>query len=472
MMSVATGVGVTRQVAEFAAELSYADLPDDVLRRTRLLLLDGIACGLVGAKLPWAQKAVDALAAIDSGTGATLWGWGRSVSPASAALLNGTFVQGFELDDFHAHGALHSSSVVVPAAMAAAQITEGATMGDLLRAFTAGYEVGPRLGMAMGGGRLSTIGWHTGSVYGTAASAVAAGAVLRLSADQMESAIGNSVTRASGLMSAQYKSMVKRMHHGMAAQSGLMGAVLASKGFVGTESVIEHPYGGLAATILGDAGQADFTRLTEGLGQEWVLKTIGIKRHACLIMLHSTIDAMVEERAGGLRATQVDRIRIGVSESVAKRTAWKMQHPGTPLSAQMNLRFATAVALLDGAAYVEQFDSSSLARPEVWELMERIDVDHDPAIDELGRDRRFVTDVEIRLVDGSRRSLRTTPPQDREFDDEAVRVKFRGLVSGLAYPERAEAIERLVLTGAPEAPADELFDLLGSPVPAALSGLD
>src|SRR5690606_22815129 len=119
-------------------------------------------------------------------------------------------------------------------------------------------------------------------------------------------------------MSAQYKSMVKRMHHGMAAQAGLMGAVLASKGFVGTESVIEHPYGGLAATILGDASQADFTRLTEGLGQDWVLKTIGIKRHACLIMLHSTIDAMVEQRAGGLRATQVDRIRIGVSESVAK----------------------------------------------------------------------------------------------------------------------------------------------------------
>lgn len=463
---------VTRAVAEFAAETRYEALPDDVLERTRLLLLDGIACGIVGAKLPWAQKAVEALSLVDSGTGATLWGWGRSVSPSSAALLNGTFVQGFELDDFHAHGALHSSSVVVTAAMAAADITPGTSFGDLLRAFTVGYEVGPRVGMAMGGGRLSTIGWHTGSVYGTAASAVAAGAVLGLDADGMESAIGNSVTRAGGLMSAQYKSMVKRMHHGMAAQSGLVGAALASKGFLGTESVIEHPYGGLAAAILGSADEADFSKLTDGLGDEWILNTIGIKRHACLIMLHSTIDAMIELREAGLRADEVESVRIGVSESVARRTSWKMEAPAAPLSAQMNLRFAAAVALLDGAAYVDQFSPESLARPEVWSLMDRIDVVHDESIDALGRERRFVTDVQLRLRDGSARALRTTPPQDRPFDAESVKTKYRGLVSGLLADDRAAEIEDLVLNGPADAPATALSELLGAPVEPALSGLD
>lgn len=55
---------VTQQVAEFAANTTLSDLPEDVLMRTRLLLLDGIACGLVGAKLPWAQRAVEALSLI------------------------------------------------------------------------------------------------------------------------------------------------------------------------------------------------------------------------------------------------------------------------------------------------------------------------------------------------------------------------------------------------------------------------
>ncbi|MFC5337394.1 MmgE/PrpD family protein [Leucobacter denitrificans] len=472
MTSQEETLNVTRTVAEFAAGVAFEELPADVVERARLLALDGIACAFVGAKLPWAKKAVEAMSMVESGTGATLWGWGKSVSPSSAALLNGTFVQGFELDDFHAHGALHSSSVVVTAAMAAADIRPETTLGELLRAFVVGYEVGPRVGMAMGGGRLSTIGWHTGSVYGTAASAVAAGSVFGLDAANMESAIGNSVTRASGLMAAQYKSMVKRMHHGMAAQSGLVGAALASKGFAGTESVLEHPYGGLAAAILGDVDEADFSKLTDGLGENWILKTIGIKRYACLIMLHSTIDEMIAQRVQGLRDSDISRIRIGVAESVARRTSWKMEAPGKTLSAQMNLRFATAVALLDGAAYVEQFSQESLARPEVWDLMDRIDVYHDERIDALGRDRRFVTNIDIELTDGTTRTLVSTPPQDREFDAESVRVKFRGLVQGLIPDAKIDEIEQFILTASPDTPAAELSALLGTPSEPALSGLD
>jgi 2-methylcitrate dehydratase PrpD len=189
-------------------------------------------------------------------------------------------------------------------------------------------------------------------------------------------------------------------------------------------------------------------------------------------MLHSTIDAMVEQRAEGLRADDVQSIRIGVSESVARRTSWEMEPPGEPLSAQMNLRFATAVALLDGAAYVEQFSRASLARPEVWDLMRRIDVVHDPRIDELGRARRFVTDLEIRLADGSVRTLQTTPPQDREFDGDVVKTKFRGLVRGLVTHERLAAIEDFVLTAGPDVPAAALSELLAAPVEPALADLD
>lgn len=463
---------VTRAVAEFAAETAFEDIPEHVLRRTRLLLLDGIACGLVGAKLPWAQKAVEAMSLVEPGEGATLWGWDRSVPPSAAALLNGTFVQGFELDDFHAHGALHSSSVVVTAAMAAADMHSGRTFGDLLRAFAIGYEVGPRVGIAMGGGRLSTLGWHTGSVYGTAASAVAAGAVFGLDSDDMESAIGNSVTRASGLMSAQYKSMVKRMHHGMAAQAGLVGAALASRGFAGTESVLEHEYGGLASAILGAASEADFSKLTDGLGSTWVLETIGIKRHACLIMLHSTIDEMIALRSEGVVASDIARLRIGVSESVHRRTSWRMEAPGKTLSAQMNLRFAAAVAILDGAAYVEQFSDASIARPEVWELMDRIEVVHDPSIDALGRDRRFVANLDLEFSDGSTRRLVATPPQDRPFDEDGVIAKFRGLVGGLVAPEHLDAIEEFVLHGDPSEPSSALSLLLGVSAQPALADVE
>ncbi|HSJ27193.1 MAG TPA: MmgE/PrpD family protein [Acidimicrobiia bacterium] len=460
---------LTPELCAFLASTDVDDLPDFIIDRTRYLLLDGIACGLVGAHLPWARRAVEGTLPVDNGSGATLWGWDRQVSPLAAALLNGTFVQGFELDDFHPHGALHSSSVVVTAALAAAEAAGGMDFRSFLGALALGYEVGPRVGIAMGGAKVTVRGWHTGAVFGPFAAAAAAGKVYGLDAAGFESALGNAGTRAGALMSAQYKSMVKRMHHGMAAQSGLHGAALAAAGFVGIERVIEHEYGGLASTLLGEGGSDDLDRLSRALGEEWTMLDIGIKRHACLIMLHSSIDALVEYRQRpDFDLARIDRIVIDVSESVYKRAAWLLEPPGTSLGSQMNLRYAAAVALLDGAAYVEQFTPESLARPEVWDLMSRTDVRHSDEIDTLGRDRRFVTHIDVRLDDGSSVRLVGPPPQDREFAGADVVSKFRGLLEKLMDGDRIRRIEELVLTGGAATDIRELAGLLAGSVDPAL----
>jgi len=469
--STAAAESPTPQLCKYLAATSVDDLPDEIVERTRYLLLDGIACGLVGAKLPWAVKAVNGMSQIDNGTGATLWGWDREVSASNAALLNGTFVQGFELDDFHPHGAVHSASVVVTAGLAAAETHGHMDFRTFLGALALGFETAPRVGIALGGARVTVKGWHTGAVFGPFGAAAAAGKVYGLDAAQMESAFGNAGTRAGALMSAQYKSMVKRMHHGMAAQSGLHGAALAAAGFVGIERVIEQEYGGLASTMLGEEPD-DIGLLSRGLGQDWAMMSIGIKRHACLIMLHSSIDALVEYRAEPkFNVDDIEHIDIDVSQSVYKRTSWELERPGTPLGSQMNLRYAAAVALLDGAAYVEQFTPESLAREQVWDLMGRIDVRHSEAIDELGRDRRFVTHIHIRLKDGTVVELTGTPPQDRTFDGDDVVAKFRGLLEGLIDADRIAAIEQLVLNGGADTDTAALAELLRGEVAPALSGV-
>lgn len=461
---------MTGPTPELSAHLAAVDtLPPEIIERSRYLLLDGIACGLMGAKLPWSLRAVEGTLAIDGGAGATLWGWNRKVSPWAAALLNGTFVQGFDLDDFHPHGALHSSSVVVTAALAAAETHRSLTFDEFLTAIALGYEVGPRVGIALGGGRVTSRGWHSGAVFGPFA---AAGHVYGLDAAGYESAFGNAGTRAGALMAAQYKSMVKRMHHGMAAEAGLHGAALAAAGFQGIERVVEHEYGGLATTMLG-GDPDDIGRLSRNWGTDWSMLDIGVKRHACLIMLHSTIDALIEHRATpGFDIGEIDRIVVGVSESVFKRTSWHLEPPGTALGSQMNLRYAVAVALLDGAAYVEQFTPDSLARPAVWDIMDRVDVVHDTDIDALGRDRRFVTNISVNRHDGSRIPLTGVPPQDRPFSGDDVIAKFRGLLGGIMDADRIEAIERLVLDTPADATTDHLVALLADEVGAALPDVD
>src|SRR5487761_2174605 len=108
--SVSSGAeGATKKLASFLARTSFADVPKEVFARSAHISLDGIACALVGASLPWSSLALEAVAALDGPGPAPVFGRGISLPPSSAALLNGTFIQGFELDDYHELGPLHSA---------------------------------------------------------------------------------------------------------------------------------------------------------------------------------------------------------------------------------------------------------------------------------------------------------------------------------------------------------------------------
>ena len=109
----------TRGVAEFAAGLKLGNIPDDVLERAKAITLDGLGCGIYAANLKWTDILTRVLVRGEpSGGPSTLWGRQETVSPPSAALINGTMVQGFEIDDIHIGGGLHSAAAVLPAALA------------------------------------------------------------------------------------------------------------------------------------------------------------------------------------------------------------------------------------------------------------------------------------------------------------------------------------------------------------------
>jgi aconitate decarboxylase len=123
--AIRSAEGPTQLLSEFLARTTLDDIPADVTERTKHLILDGIACGLVAARLDWSRRAVETLRALDGDGAAVVWGWNRTVPPMTAALLNGTFIQGFELDDYHPFGPLHSEACVLPAVMSTAEHVGG-----------------------------------------------------------------------------------------------------------------------------------------------------------------------------------------------------------------------------------------------------------------------------------------------------------------------------------------------------------
>jgi 2-methylcitrate dehydratase PrpD len=387
----------TDELAEFAATLSIDQIPTTVREHAKLSLLDTLGCGLFGSALEWSRILSRTMRTLDTSGSCQEWGTTSSLTAPTAALLNGTAVHGFELDDLHPRSILHVGSVTVPAAMAVAEQT-GVTSGErLLTAIIAGYEVGARVGMAVGAAHLLA-GWHPTGTHGTFAAAAAAAVMLGLDSTQTANALGIAGTQSAGLMASQYGSMVKRFHAGRAAQSGVLAAFLAQAGFTGIEDVLESPYGGYCTTM---SPTYDPEALRAGLGETWETAAVGFKPYSTNGSCHAAIDALLElRRQHQIDVADVASVTINVSSATKAHVGWRYR-PTSVTAAQMNLPYIVGVVLTDGAAFVDQFTPERITSADLVEFTNRVDVIADPAIDAKGNAARHETEVRITLADGA-----------------------------------------------------------------------
>src|SRR3970040_1262080 len=196
----------TRGIAQFVSGLTYDAIPQEVRHRNKLLMLDALGCALYGADLEWSRILQDTLERIDATRACSVWGTKKKLSAPHAALVNGTQVQGFELDDVHRAGVLHVGAVVLPALIPIAELRRGMSGRGFLTAAVPGYAVGPRVGICMGKNHLEQ-GWHSGATVGVFSAAAAAARALGLDEQRTVHAIGLAGTQSAGLMAAQFGSM-------------------------------------------------------------------------------------------------------------------------------------------------------------------------------------------------------------------------------------------------------------------------
>ena len=111
----------TRRIAEFVSRLTYEQIPAEVRERIKLLILDSLGCAIYGANLEWCRILRGTLEKLDATRTTSIWGTDARLSSAHAALVNGTQVQGFELDDVHRKAVLHVGAVTLPALIAVAE---------------------------------------------------------------------------------------------------------------------------------------------------------------------------------------------------------------------------------------------------------------------------------------------------------------------------------------------------------------
>lgn len=371
---------VTARFARYAASIRHQDLPAEVEARARFLILDLVGNMIRGrhdaessAPLMAAARAMG----LAHGNHA-VFGEASRWSPMGAALLNGAFAHSLDFDDTHAAGTLHPGAPVIPAALAAAELT-GASGKDVIAAIVAGYEVTNRLAVALPGGDHYDRGYHPTATCGVFGGASAAARVMGLSAAQTEDAFGIALSQSAGsLQFLKNGAWTKRFQVGWAAMAGLSAALLAREGFRGAAEALEGKAGFLRAY----APNPKPERAVRNLGTEFELMETAVKPYPSCRYGHANVDAALALRAEhGIRAEEIESVTMGLPNKgmllVGAPLEYK-QHPQNVVDGQFSGPFVVACALAHGHFGWDSYPR--MDEPELRALMPKIQCVEDPEV--------------------------------------------------------------------------------------------
>ena len=368
-----------RSVAEILAEKAGAlraeAVPAPVRKRAEQLLIDVVGLCVAARGTDYMRALV---ASVDPGGACTAIGHSATFGAAGAALINGAAVHGEDFDDTFEGGPVHSSSVIVPAVLAACE-RFGRDGRAALLGIVAGVEALCRLSTVVPKA-VHKSGFHPTSVLGTPAAALAASVALGLDRRQTVDALGHAGSMAGGII--EYLAdgaWTKRIHPGWAAQAGLQAARIAAQGFPGPRTVFEGIHGlfnGFARSAEGN-----YAALTEGFGERWVIEDITFKPYATGTMNQPYIDCALRLKQHGIRPGDVKDILCETAEGYVHRL-WEplasKHRPPNEYVAKFSAPFNIAVALVTGGAGLSAFTEKTVRDERILALASKVRYVVDP----------------------------------------------------------------------------------------------
>ena len=437
-----SAIHYSKVLADFAATLKPADIPEEVMRRGEDLLVDWFGSAVAGkgaTPVEILTRFVEQMGPI-SGPSEILVHRSSS-SPYLAAMSNAAASHVVEQDDLHNSSVFHPATVVFSPALACAQAL-GRSGIEFMTAAIVGYEVGIRVGEFLGRSHYKT--FHTTGTAGSLASAAAVGHLLKLSPEQMLHAFGSAGTQSAGLWEfLRDAADSKQLHTAHAAGTGLMSAYLAQAGFTGAQHILEGKQG-LAAGMSSDA---DPNCLIDCLGERWASAETSFKYHASCRHTHPAADALLHTmQSNGIQVKDIDRIVTHVHQG-AIDVLGPVTHPTTIHQSKFSMGTVLAIIAHYQFAGLQEF-ADHFSNPEICALRDRVTMELDLEID-AAYPKRWIGKVTVTLKDGRQLHGRVDEPKGdpgntlsrTEITDKALRLAaFSG---GATLHEMTSAIDAL-----------------------------
>lgn len=444
--------------ARFVGAARSATFPSEARRRAVDAMTDCAGCQLAGTAEPLAAMVLAIVPSVSEPTGtcvAPLVGTGLLSTPAEAALFGGAVAHALDYDDTNHPAYAHPSAVILPAMLGVAPLVR-ATGADLVSAYIVGLEMFGKLGRTLNTAHYER-GWHATGTFGALAATISACCVMALAADETERALAIAASNANGVR-ANFGTMVKPLHAGQAARTGVVAALLARQGFTAAKDALEHRFGYLSVFAGARAPEPDMLARPGDPLEIMTEYGLALKPYPACGATHPGIEAalLLRDRIGG-RA--IRRVRAGVSEFASKPLIH--DRPTTPLEAKFSLQFCLAAALLDGHVSLSTFTPEKLADARIMGLVERVvmEVDH-----RVRHNPEFGTAVRLEFEDGT--TMEELVPlargkPERWFGEAEIASKFFDCAGRAVGPGQADRIYRLLRALDGDVPATRIAAALG-----------
>lgn len=438
---------LSQGLAEFAAGLTWDAIPADVRERSKYLILDALGIALAAGRFPFAEKILAGLKAVDEPGVHSVIGFPDKLPLRDSAIMNGALIHGLDYDDTHMRSVVHATAATLPATLAMGEKT-GASGQEVLTAYVIGMEAAIRIGLA------ANFGFHNNGLHATGivshfASALIAGRLLGLDAEQMAMAQG--LVGSTAQASQQFVddgAWNKRFHPGWGAAAGITAAYMAKGGFVAPMRPYEGRFG-LLNTLTKPAVDCRPAEIAADLGARWEGVESAIKPFPTCHFTHAVADAALAlKKAHGLDAADIAKVRVLLPADVIPIVLEPVANKRRPVSdydAKFSAQFIAAACLVRGRFGLAELEPEALTDPEILALADRVEYAPDPDAD---FPRVYPGAVVASTRDG-REYVHVEPVNrgaaDRALTDAEIVEKFEANAGLAVDADRAAAVRKATL---------------------------
>jgi len=457
---------ISRVISEFGFKLKYEDLPSEVINEVKRFLYDSIGCAF-GA---YRTKDVNIIRGIYNEMGgrneATVIAFGDRIPAVNAAMVNSLMVRSLDFNDIYWKEDPSHPSDLIPAALATAELV-GASMKDVIAAIVLAYEFEQRLCLFAKPG-IRERKWHHAALT-QFVSPIVAGKILGLTVDEMVNAIGisGSHNHTIGCPTAGKLTMMKNTVDPMAVQSGGLAALMAKKGYTGTEKVFEGKEGFMdcfggwnskeeklePVLMKGREGESewswDLDALVGGLGETWKIMECSMKAFPTEALTHTHISAALD-------VVKTNNISYNEIESVTVTTIARAcdilfdphkYRPESRETADHSLPYCIAAAIVDKKITTQSFNDEKLKDPRIWEVIDKIKGEASVEFEKMFPEKQ-PSKVVVKTKNGREFSKylefpKGDPREPMTMED--LDNKFEGLTSNILSAERQKEIKEMII---------------------------